>query len=258
VKLKRARTTREALLGAASLLLAALPAQALAQAAPAAPPSPMQSPAKVEVVVQPPAPGKAQVVVQSPGGAAPATKPVGLPTPQLLFVAPPPTKLGEVVTLRAKLADPDGKPISGAAIDFSSPERFLNTDGAVGLAQAVTDAQGTAAADWQARSDGSLTLTASFAGDKRFMGARATAAVEISGDGSLYEQQAGVRVPGLNGAPVAVMVDVSPSLSPWPRLSAWPLVVVLVIVWSLYARAVSLIFTIARGSRPTSSTKAIR
>jgi hypothetical protein len=153
--------------------------------------------------------------------------------------------------LRAVLVGPDGKPVTGAAIDLSTTAKFLNTDGSVVFAHAVTDAQGAVSIDWQPRSDGSLSVTASFAGDKRFAAAKANASVNVGGDQSLYQQQAGVAVPGLNATPAFTQTAaLARVVSPWPRLSGWPLVVVLLVVWSLYARAVAFLFTIAR-SNPT-------
>ena len=235
---------------AASLLL---PAQALAQSAPGT-----TSPVKAAVVVQ-----KSQVVVQTSGApaapAAPAAKPVGLPAATLTVDVPQSAYLGETVRVQVALVGPDGSPVNGATVDFSTAATFLNTPGNVVFAHAVTDARGTASIDWQPRSDGSLNLNVSFAGDKHLAAANTKAIVEVKGGQQLYQQQAGVVLPGLNAAPaLTATAALAPVASPWPKVSGWPLVVVLLIVWSLYARAVTSLFTIARGRAPTIATGAAR
>jgi hypothetical protein len=261
------KLTRWAPICVVCVVLTGLPAQALAQAAPAAP-----QPAKAVVVqqsapaAQPAAPAKAAVVVQTGSAAAPTTpappavpaaQPAAQPTPSLTLSVPPTANLGENSTLKAVLLDPAGAPLNGAAVDFASTAKFLNTNGSVLFAHSVTDAQGTATVDWQPRSEGSVTLSATFAGDKRFAGAKATATLQINSDRQLYQQQAGVTVPGLNAAPpISTMVAIAPIVSPLPRLSGWPLVVVLLVVWSLYARAVVGLFRIAGGRPPVATAGA--
>ncbi|HEX8968557.1 MAG TPA: hypothetical protein VF937_11790 [Chloroflexota bacterium] len=267
MKLTGCMFARVAVVLAAGVLL---PGQALAQSAPTTTP-----PVKAVVVVQQPsapaqaqpqpqAPGspKAQVVVQTSstnGAPAPTARPAALPMPNLTLEAPAAANLGQTLSVRVVLVGPGGAPVKGAPVDFSTSANFLNTPGSIVFAHALTDAQGTASVDWQPRSDGSLTLNAAFAGDKRFAAATASAAVDVTGDQQLYEQQAGVVVPGLNAAPAFTRTAaLAPAASPWPRLSGWPLVAVLVIVWSLYARAVLVLFTIARGGEPKAATGAIR
>jgi hypothetical protein len=154
--------------------------------------------------------------------------------------------------IRAVLAGPDGQPVDRGAVDFSTSASFLNTTGKVVFAHAVTNSQGAVSVDWQPRSAGSIKVDAIFAGDQRFASAKTTAAVEVKGDQQLYQQEAGVVLPGLNSAPAFTRTAaLAPVANPWPRISGWPLVVVLLIVWSLYARAVSCLFTIARGREST-------
>jgi hypothetical protein len=227
------------LVSASALLVAGLPGHVYAQSAPAAPAKP------VVVVVQ-----------QKPGGApaapAPAPNASALPAPTLTLDAPATANLGATLPIRAVLAAPDGQPVAGAAVDFSSSASFLNTTGKIVFAHAVTDSLGAASVEWQPRSGGSIKLDATYAGDQRFATAKTTAAVEVKGDQQLYQQQAGVVLPGLNAAPAFTRTAaLAPVANPWPRISGWPLVVVLLIVWSLYARAVSCLFTIARGREST-------
>jgi len=237
----------------AMTLLVLLPAQALAQSAPAKP--------QVVVVQQPApaAPAKPQVVVQtSSAPAAPA--PAALPTPKLTLQLPAAANLGETLKVQVNLTGPDGAPINAAAIDLSTAATFLNTQSSVVVAHGVTDGAGNATVEWQPRSTGSLPFTAAFGGNSRFGHVTSNATLVVKGDSQLYQQQAGVVLPGLNAAPgstaMATLTQPAPGL--WPRVSGWPLVVVLAIVWSLYGRAVWNLFGIARGGEPETVTGGIR
>ena len=223
-----------------------LPAQVLAQSAPGSTP-----------------PAKAAVVVVQTSGAqtapAPAVKPAALPTPSLSLALPAVVQLGETASLGVSLRDAEGAPISGAAVDFSTSVNFLNTDGSIMIGRAVTDSDGRALIEWEPRSNGTVTVDAAFAGDRRFAAARASATVAIQGAQQLYQQHAGVVLPGVNTAPLFTRTAaLAPVVSPWPKLSGWPVVVVLLIVWSLYARAISALFTIARDTQPTLTRRAVR
>jgi hypothetical protein len=103
-------------------------------------------------------------------------------------------------------------------------------------------------------------LTATFGGNSRWAAATASATLLVRGDSQLYQQQAGVVVPGLNAAPgsTAMASVAGPVPSPWPKISGWPLVVVLAIVWSLYGRAIWSLFRIARGREPEAATGGIQ
>ncbi len=228
------------LMGVAVLLLAA-PGPVLAQAAPGARPAAQATvvtkPARPAVVVQQPSTPPAGAPTPAPR----ATPAAALPTPKLTFTPPHAANLGDDVTMEATLVAPSGAPIAGATIAFTSGETFLNATGSLPVAQAVTDKQGVASAAWQPRVSGQSQLTVSFAGNKQYKAAKTTSTVDVSGDRQLYDQEAGVRIPGLNTAPIPQLAGA------WPKLSAWPLVLTLLIVWSLYGRAVALLFRIARG-----------
>ncbi|MDE3076618.1 MAG: Ig-like domain repeat protein [Chloroflexota bacterium] len=154
--------------------------------------------------------------------------------------APKSVGLGEKATLQARLVDGDGAPIAKAKIDFVTAQEFLNVDDDVVLVEGVTDDQGLAAADWDPRTSGDITVEAVFRGDDRYEAAKTSAPVTVTGDRQLYVQQAGVRVPVLNASPLAAAAGL------WPRLSSWPLVLALLIVWSLYGRVALFLSRIAQ------------
>ena len=67
----------------------------------------------------------------------------------------------------------------------------------------------------------------------------------------LYVQTAGVQVPGLNEPPVAADATAKGGFAQllaglWPRLSGWPIALVLLIVWSLYLYVAVLVGRISR------------
>jgi hypothetical protein len=234
-------------------------AQVVVQQTPAAPAKPQvvvqtnTAPAQVSVQTSS---APAPVVVQTSGAAAAATGSAALPKPTLTVDLPTNATLGETLSVQAALVGPDGAPIRGADIDVSTSATFLNTQSSVAVGHGVTDAQGSTSIAWEPRSTGNLTLTATFGGNSRLGAATANATLIVRGDAQLYQQQAGVVLPGLNAAPgsTAMASLAGPVASPWPRISGWPLVVVLTIVWLLYGRAVWGLFTIARGREPEAAT----
>ena len=133
--------------------------------------------------------------------------------------------LGEEVTVTAVLRDANAAPIPGAAIILWSPASFLSTGGAVTLGRAVTDGLGTATFLYQPRSEGAIALNAAFAGDSRYDAAQASAKVAVQGSVQLYQETAGVRVPGIG---------------------VWLLVGILGGVWSTYFAVMVFLTLIAR------------
>lgn len=161
--------------------------------------------------------------------------------------APATAELGQQVTLQARLVNGAGQPIAKAQVIFVSPATFLGTSGDVVVASATTDKTGLATADWQVRRNGTLAVRAEFSGDDQYASSQAATQMIVSGSQQLYVQHAGVRIPGLNEAPVSALSGL------WPRLSGWPIAAALLIVWSLYGATVFLIFRIALTSRTPSS-----
>jgi hypothetical protein len=146
--------------------------------------------------------------------------------------APPQVTLGQDTTVAAVLKDAAGLPVAGAQIILWAPGSFLSTGGVVELGRAVTDKQGKATFEFQARTESTATLNASFVGNSHYGSAQAAAAVEVKGSGQLYQATAGVRVPGIN---------------------RWLLVGILGAVWSTYFTVMVLLVLIAREGPRTGS-----
>lgn len=172
------------------------------------------------------------------------------------IAVPPRAAVGQVAEVQAKLTDASGAAIAKALVLFTTKLSFLEGESDVVLADARTDATGLAVADIDLRTDGSLQITAVFQGDDRYAGAKATALIEVASSGQVYEQQAGVKLPGINEAPTVVAGTPSVGLLQsfsrfWPALSGWPVALVLMIIWSFYGAVVVLLFRIVSAAKAT-------
>ncbi|MBI4336378.1 MAG: Ig-like domain-containing protein [Chloroflexi bacterium] len=143
----------------------------------------------------------------------------------LQLQAPQEATLGEQVTVTAVLRDASGTPIVGAPVILWSPAQFLSTGGAVQLGKVATNARGEATFRYEARTEESVVLNASFSGDSRYSAAQASAQMAVQGSAQLYQSSAGVRVPGV---------------------SVWLLVGLLGGVWGTYLAVMVLLTLIAR------------
>ena len=178
---------------------------------------------------------------------------------QILVGAPSQSKLGETLTVQAVLADSKGHPISKALIYFTTETTFLSKKSSVILAQAFTNGNGQAVAEFTNDFSGLLTLHAEFPGDKQYAPSTASIQVSTAGDGQVYVEHIGVDIPGFNVPPVSGPVASIPSQrtisrfiqSLWPAMNGWPIAVVLLLVWSMYLLAVRFVFRVAAlGSEP--------
>jgi hypothetical protein len=175
------------------------------------------------------------------------------PTATSIRIAvPPKAQLGDAAQVQAQLVDSAGKPVADAVVLFTASLGFLESSGDVVLADARTDKGGIATTEIDIRTEGALAVTAVFTGDAQRATSSATATIDVTGTAQLYAQGAGVKLPGLNTVPTApgtnaALVDGLASL--WPRLSGWPVALVLMIVWSLYASVVVTLFRITAASR---------
>ncbi len=173
----------------------------------------------------------AGVLAMTPRSVA-AQTPAKAPTAIGISV-PASAQLGQSILLQARLVDARGTGIPGVDVQFTSPATFLNTSGDMVIADAMTDSHGVAAAQYEVRRTGKLTVNAVFAGSDRYAPAKTSAPLAVSGDRQLYVQDAGVKIPGLNATSTQ-------QTSGWPHwvLSGWPIAAVLLTVWSLYGVAV--------------------
>lgn len=176
-------------------------------------------------------------------------------TPTLSFSMGNSAGLGDIVEVKALLTNAAGAPISGATVAFTAPSTFfLGATGDVVLARVLTDKEGIAEAEFQARNIGQMTIRAEFAGNEKYAPAKTASQIRVAnGETQLYVQEAGVRIPGINSAPFASSEEthgeVKSGLSAlWPTMSFWPIGLVLTIVWSLYAFAVVQVVRIVKAA----------
>lgn len=168
---------------------------------------------------------------------------------------PAAAELGQRVLLQARLLDGSGQPLARAPVIFSVPTSFLNKSSDVVVAKALTDKEGRAAAEYEVRSAGQLTIQADYRGNERYAPAKASAELVVGeAPRQLYTEHAGVRIPGLNAAPALgpTMVGLGQVRGPlaalstlWPALSGWPIALALLVIWSSYAAVVVLTFRVA-------------
>ncbi len=139
--------------------------------------------------------------------------------------------LGKTENVVVALRDSKGSPVAKATVALRTPASFLSTSGAITLGEATTDAQGKATFAYEARTSGTVNLNASFSGDARYQPAQAVVDVTVDGSAQLYQQTAGVRLPGI---------------------SVWLLVATLGIAWSIYFTMMVFLTLIARAGTPAS------
>jgi len=175
---------------------------------------------------------------------------------QIVVGAPAQSAAGGPLTVQAVLADGQGHPISRAVIYFTTTASFLKDTGTVVLAQAVTNAEGQAVAQFMNDSAGPLALSAEFRGDSQYAPSNAAAQIAVTGQGQVYVEHVGVDLPGFNVPPVlgaskAAVQSTGTGMagfiqSLWPAMNGWPLAAVLFIVWSMYLFAIRFVFRVAR------------
>ena len=176
-----------------------------------------------------------------------------VPPTTIELALPPAAAIGQPVRGQARLLDADGSPVGGALLNVTAIVDFLGASGRVALAEAMTGADGVAELELDLRSAGAHEVRVAFAGDQRHAASNKVARIEISDAGQLYREHVGIRVPGLNEAPVFGEADGEAGsgiaafvAGLWPALSGWPIALVLIIVWSLYGYVAVLVARIAR------------
>jgi hypothetical protein len=185
-----------------------------------------------------------------------------LQSTQILIGAPAAPKPGELLTVQAVLADSQGHPISKAVVYFTTQQKFMGSTNAVVLAQAVTNANGQAIAEFTANFSGAFALQAEFRGDTQYAPSNATAQVAAGGMQQVYVEHVGVDIPGFNvppvGAPMASMGSRQDGIagfiqSLWPAMNGWPVAAVLLLVWSMYFFAMTFVFRAAKSGSESGS-----
>ena len=156
---------------------------------------------------------------------------------KVAFALPAQATIGQQISAQARLTDAAGAPIANAQIKFTEVQAFLGNETRVLIADGLTDATGTVTVTFDLRTEGEHQIRAGFSGDDRYAFSNATAAIQLAPAGQLYVQSAGVRVPGLNDGLLTGL---------FPRLSGWPIGLVLIVVWSLYMYVAVLVARISR------------
>ncbi len=179
---------------------------------------------------------------------------------EIVVAAPAQANLGGPIIVQAVLADSQGRPISKAIIYFTTQATFLGHSSNVELAQAVTNANGQAVAEFTDDFSGTITLRAEFRGNTQYAPSNAMTQSGVTGEGQVYVEHVGVDIPGFNVPPVSAPMaslgssqqDISRFVqSLWPAMNGWPVAAVLFLVWSMYLLAVKFIFRVAAlGSEP--------
>jgi hypothetical protein len=148
--------------------------------------------------------------------------------------AGPDVALGDRVTVRVGVTDGQGGPVAGAIVVLLSPASFGATSGEMRLGQVTTDDLGWASFTYEARREGQQTLIARFPGNEGYAPAEASLDISVYGSTQLYQQEAGVRVPGIG---------------------VWLLVFLLSAFWCVYLVVMGHITLIARegGKAPLAS-----
>jgi len=106
-------------------------------------------------------------------------------------------KVGEESAVEALLAEVGGSPIEGVEVVFYTPAEFANVSGEIEIGQAVTDEQGIASVAYMPRSWGEQTIIVRFAGNSQYAPAEISATILVEPGPQLYNEEAGVKVPGI-------------------------------------------------------------
>jgi Ni/Fe-hydrogenase subunit HybB-like protein len=171
---------------------------------------------------------------------------------KMVMALPAEAHIGQTISAQARLQDQSGAPVVKAQIKFTVTLGFLGSSTRVVLADAITDTAGEVTVEFDIRTEGTHEVRAAFGGNDQHAFSNATAKIVVAGTEQLYVQRAGVRIPGLNEAPV-IGEQASPQggfaelvAGLWPRLSGWPIALVLIVVWSLYLYVAVLVARISR------------
>lgn len=135
---------------------------------------------------------------------------------------------GQPAQLRAHLTDDSGAPVAGATVSFYTTGTFLGATGQEEIASAVTNDQGLAVATYEPRDAGTYNIQVDYSLPKDTTVEHSTSSMTVSGAvGQVYNQTAGVHIPGLN---------------------SWLIIVVASIIWSILFGVGITVIRIARAS----------
>lgn len=168
----------------------------------------------------------------------------------LAVTAPANATLGEQVTVQARLGMSSG-PIAKATVLFAVPTNFLNSPGDMIVGSGITDSDGLASVQFEARMTGSLQVKAIFAGNDTYAASSGTAPLSVGGSQQLYKPDLGIRLRGITATPIGE----DSSVGHW-LLSGWPIGALLIVIWSAYAAAIFFMSRIsAEGTAPVEASQ---
>lgn len=144
---------------------------------------------------------------------------------KLALELPAGSAAGAQTTVTARLTDASGTAVSGATIVFRREVIFMNTGSELELGSALTNGEGVATVTFVPRSEGDMSISAEFQGDRGHGSSSAYKMLQVSTGPQLYVSHAGVKIPGLN---VGLVVGI------------------LSIIWGGYFIVMSRIFLIAK------------
>ena len=147
------------------------------------------------------------------------------PEPYLTLQIPAQGSLGQTATVESTLTAASGSPVAGATIQFFSPTTFMSVSDEVLLGEATTNEAGVAVFHYEPRSTADVEIIARFAGNAKHGPAETSATITVLGAVQLYQEKAGIQVPGLG---------------------VWLVVAILGGVWSVYFTVFVLVSRIAR------------
>ncbi|MBI2918712.1 MAG: Ig-like domain repeat protein [Chloroflexi bacterium] len=113
------------------------------------------------------------------------------------LTASPEAAVGQQFTLQARVTDDAQAPVPGVQVVFTSALTFLNTDSEVEFGRATTNAQGIATLSYIPRTEGTVPVSATFAGSARYAGSNATSEVLFKDGPQQFHQEIGLKVPGV-------------------------------------------------------------
>ncbi|MDP6715128.1 MAG: hypothetical protein QF368_10935 [SAR202 cluster bacterium] len=106
--------------------------------------------------------------------------------------------VGQEMTVAAQLTDQTGAAVIGAEVIFLRDTRFMNSSSELSMGRATTNSQGVASLLFVPRSEGDQLIFSEFEGDDRHGSSFSEGSAFIQTGPGLYEEEAGVKVPGIN------------------------------------------------------------
>ncbi len=125
---------------------------------------------------------------------------------EIEFLAPTPATVGDEVELKA-IITVGGDPVANVEVDFLRFTQFMNAGNDLLIGTSVTDRLGIASVTYIPRSEGEILITAEVRGGDEVRPAFTDATINISTGPGLFQEEAGISVPGINIALLAAVLS---------------------------------------------------